>query len=83
MPVLSPVEGPGLNLPVPECSVCGAEYAAARWALKYLTCLTCGEKAARRVKHTVAPLPKSNYVLISDPSLLKGLNTSHKGSYQQ
>lgn len=71
---------PGLT--TPECVVCGSEYAAARWALKYLTCLTCGEKAARGVRHTIAPLPKSNYMVFTDLSLLKGLNTSHKGSHQ-
>jgi hypothetical protein len=36
--------------------------------------MTCGEKAARAVKHTVAPLNKSNYVLVTDRALLKQLN---------
>jgi hypothetical protein len=28
---------------------------------------------------TIAPLPKSNYMVFTDLSLLKGLNSSHKG----
>ena len=31
------------------------------------------------VWHTVVPMPKSNYILVTDMSLLKGLNSSHKG----
>lgn len=38
------------------------------------TCMTCGEKLARQVKHTVAPLNKSNYMLFTDPAMLKQLN---------
>lgn len=43
------------------------------------TCLSCGEKASKKVKHTVVPMPKSNYILVTDMSLLVGLNSSHKG----
>jgi hypothetical protein len=57
-----------------ECIVCGSEVAHARWALGYKTCLPCGEKASKQVKHTIAPLNKSNYMLITDLSDLKGLN---------
>ena len=38
------------------------------------TCAACGEALSRKVKHTIAPLNKSNYVLITDTSLLKQLN---------
>lgn len=38
------------------------------------TCMTCGEKAALRVRHTVAPMNKSNYMLFTDPEMLKQLN---------
>lgn len=38
------------------------------------TCMPCAEKLARKVKHTVAPMNKSNYMLFTDPSLLKQLN---------
>lgn len=59
---------------------CGDDVPAKRAALGYRTCLSCGEVAARQVKHTVAPLPKSNYVLFTDLELLKGLNSSHRGN---
>jgi ribosomal protein L37AE/L43A len=62
-----------------ECTECGDYVAVLRWRLGYKTCLHCGEKQAREVKHTIAPMPKSNYILITDLSLLKGLNSSHKG----
>lgn len=45
-----------------------------RAGLGYSTCLPCGEVAARAVKHTIAPLNKSNYILVTDPQLLKQLN---------
>lgn len=63
-----------------ECTECGDYVAVLRWRLGYKTCLSCGEKEAKKVRHTVAPMPKSNYILISDPALLRGLNTSHKGA---
>ena len=64
----------------PTCPVCHIEdIPLQRYRLGYKTCLTCGERAAKKVKHTVAPMPKSNYMLFTDLSLLKGLNSSHKG----
>ena len=57
-----------------ECIVCGSEVAHARWALGYKTCLPCGEAAAKQVKRTVAPMHKSNYMLITDLADLRGLN---------
>jgi len=38
------------------------------------TCMACGERAARKVQHTIAPLNKSNYILISNLEELKQLN---------
>jgi ribosomal protein L37AE/L43A len=46
----------------------------ARRQLGYLTCMSCGETAASKVRHTIVPMAKSNYVVVSDPTLLKGLN---------
>lgn len=46
----------------------------ARKALGYSTCLTCGEKDARRIKHTVVPMNKSNYIVVTDLNILKQLN---------
>ena len=53
---------------------CGERVIPKRYALGYRTCLACGEKEARQVKHTIAPLHKSNYVVISNREDLKGLN---------
>jgi RNase P subunit RPR2 len=39
-----------------------------------ITCEGCGEKQAKQVKHTIAPINKSNYMYISDLSQLKQLN---------
>lgn len=50
-----------------------------RAALGYHTCLPCGERIARKETHCIVPMPKSNYIVVTDPSLLKGLNSSHKG----
>lgn len=43
------------------------------------TCASCGEKLAKQRKHTIVPMPKSNYIVVTDLSLLIGLNSSHKG----
>ena len=41
----------------PICPSCYIEdIALQRYALGYRTCLTCGEKQAKKVKHCVAPL---------------------------
>lgn len=58
----------------PLCIACGDVFSAARRAAGYQLCLPCGEQQARRVKHTVAPLHKSNYMFISDRDDLVGLN---------
>jgi ribonuclease BN (tRNA processing enzyme) len=57
-----------------QCSMCGDYITAGRWALGYRTCLTCGEAQARQVTRTVAPMHKSNYMLITDLHDLAGLN---------
>jgi hypothetical protein len=55
---------------------CGEDINPARAMLGYRTCLSCGEDAAKQARQAwcVAPMHKSNYVLITDPSLLTGLN---------
>lgn len=55
------------------------EVPQARANLGYQTCLKCGETLARKVKHTIVPMPKSNYIPVTDLNLLRGLNSSHKG----
>lgn len=58
---------------------CGDDIPEARARLGYRYCMACGEKVARQVKHCIVPMPKSNYILVTDYELLKGLNSSHKG----
>jgi ribosomal protein L37AE/L43A len=57
-----------------ECIVCGSPVAHQRWALGYKTCMPCGEKASKLVTRCVVPMHKSNLVLITDVSDLKGIN---------
>ena len=56
-----------------NCIKCSKPYSPARKQLGIDTCLVCGESAAKQVKHTVAPLNKSNYMLLL-PEELKQLN---------
>lgn len=57
------------------CLTCYAQRVApSRSRLGYKTCLDCGEKAAQKVRHTVAPMNKSNYMLFTDREMLKQLN---------
>ena len=63
------------------CSSCGAYYSKKRLEAGFNTCLDCGETQARRVKHTIAPMHKSNYVVISDKADLKGIN--NKGGFHR
>lgn len=70
---------PSLEANTYSCKVCDEDMNPERWYLGFRVCLTCGEKQARTVKHTIVPLPKSNYIVVTDRSLLLGLNSSHKG----
>jgi hypothetical protein len=56
------------------CLICGAEVNHERWRIGYKTCMPCGESAAKSIRRTIAPMHKSNYMLITDVSDLKGLN---------
>lgn len=57
------------------CTGCyGVRVEPPRLRLGYTTCMSCGEKAARAVKHTIAPLNKSNYIMVTDLTMLKQLN---------
>jgi len=60
----------------PLCNTCGDEVGTARYALGYRVCLFCGEEAAQtaRAAWCVAPMHKSNYMLITDRRDLAGLN---------
>lgn len=67
------------------CTSCYAERVPPRRAAlqakekKSPTCMSCGEKQAKQVKHTVAPMHKSNYMLFTDKEDLKGIN--NKGGF--
>lgn len=59
-----------------DCTLCGDDIPPARYKLGYRTCMMCGEEAARAIRAAwcVAPLHKSNYMLITDRRDLAGLN---------
>ena len=57
-----------------SCSVCGDDIVVGRQELGYDTCLKCGEIISRMKKHTIAPMHKSNYMVITNLTDLHGLN---------
>ena len=65
--------------PVHPCRRCGDDVPHGRYSLGYRTCLSCGETLAKERKHTIVPMPKSNYIVVTDRTLLHNLNSSHKG----
>lgn len=58
----------------PLCVRCGDTYSAKRANAGYQLCLFCGESDAQARRHTIAPMHKSNYMLITNMEDLKGLN---------
>ena len=58
------------------CPQCGDDIDPRRVALGRRLCLPCGEEHARQERQswTIAPLHKSNYMLITDRRDLHGLN---------
>jgi ribosomal protein L37AE/L43A len=58
----------------PQCKLCGNTYAAERLAIGYAICMPCGDDLASKVVRTVAPMHKSNYMMITNMEDLKGLN---------
>jgi hypothetical protein len=59
---------------VPRCLLCGEPFEIQRLRLGYAVCLDCGDEIAKSRKFTIAPLNKSNYVCITDITMLKQLN---------
>ena len=57
-----------------RCRVCNTIIPIGRSKLGYDTCLEHGEVEARKVRHTVVPLHKSNYIVVSNKDDLKGIN---------
>jgi hypothetical protein len=60
----------------PICRTCGDTYSSRRQAAGYTLCLPCGEDAARAERRSwcVAPMHKSNYMLMTDRADLLGIN---------
>jgi ribosomal protein L37AE/L43A len=60
----------------PQCKLCGITYAAERLAIGYAVCCPCGDEIAKKVntKRTVVPMNKSNYMMVTDMTILKQLN---------
>ena len=63
----------------PTCIECGELFQHERKAIGYGTCTSCGDEDAKLVKHTIVPMHKSNYVVVSDKADLKGIN--NKGGF--
>lgn len=61
------------------CVHCDALFPKERERLGYDTCLTCGEAEAKQRLHTVVPMHKSNYTVISNRAELLGIN--NKGGF--
>jgi hypothetical protein len=61
-----------------ECD-CGEEIPNGRVLLGYTTCIYCGEIEAQKVKHCIVPMNKSNYVVVTNPDVLKQLNPKRLG----
>ena len=57
------------------CRVCSNAINPKRVKLGYSICITCGDKQAKEVVHTVLPLHKSNYMLVTNRKELIGFNT--------
>lgn len=58
------------------CEDCDGDIDYRRWALGYRICKDCGEEIARQARKlwTVAPMHKSNYLLVTNRDDLVGLN---------
>ena len=63
------------------CWGCGDVMDSRRWDIGKRICMPSGESEAQQQRKSwcIVPMPKSNYILVTDLSLLKGLNSSHKG----
>jgi len=56
------------------CLKCSEEVPEKRSALGYDTCLPCGEVYARKRRHCIVNMSKSNYMVVTDRETLKQLN---------
>jgi hypothetical protein len=56
------------------CISCGADIEPPERRRITSLCMPCGEVEARKVKHCIVPMHKSNLVVITDRELLTGVN---------
>lgn len=56
------------------CSSCGSSITPPERRTITSLCMECGEREARKVKHCVVPMHKSNYIAVFDRELLTGVN---------
>jgi ribosomal protein L37AE/L43A len=61
---------------IPQCKLCGDTYNEERFRIGYAVCLPCGNDLAKKLntKRTVVPMNKSNYMMVTDMTILKQLN---------
>jgi hypothetical protein len=59
-----------------NCCWCGDNVAPRRWGLGFRSCMSCGELQAvkERASWCIAPMHKSNYILVTNKDDLHGLN---------
>lgn len=65
-----------------ECVDCGDDIPSTRRQVFCVLCEQDRERSAKAQRQSwcVVPMPKSNYILVTDPALLQGLNSSHRGN---
>jgi len=57
-----------------DCLICGSAIEPKeRLAISSL-CKPCGEREALQTRHTIVPMAKSNYIVVTDLTLLRALN---------
>jgi len=61
------------------CTECAELIPIRRADLGYTTCMPCGELIARARKHTIVPMHKSNYMVVTDREMLKQLTRPGRG----
>jgi transposase-like protein len=60
---------------LPICTHCyGVRVEPQRRHMARPTCMSCGETLAKQVKHTVVPMHKSNYMMVTNRDDLVGIN---------
>ena len=62
-----------------RCRYCAELIQPLRYELGYATCIRCGDIDAQKVIHTIVPMHKSNYTVITDKRDLMGIN--NKGGF--